>query len=93
VDALPEKVSDLQSLWDRLQSSNDQEVLKTLSRSAHNLAGSAGTFGFPVLSEKARGLEKILVQLQADYELGGSSKERITHLLNAINQLARQGPE
>ena len=42
-----------------------EERLKTLSRLAHNLAGSAGLYGLPGISDVARRLERALGPLAA----------------------------
>lgn len=39
------------------------EPLKTLHRLAHSLAGAGATFGFPAVSETARGLERLLREM------------------------------
>ncbi len=83
----------MQILWDQLQQTDDQEVLDNLNRSVHNLAGSAGTFGFPALSQHTRELEKTLLQLRFDYNLDGEMRESITNALDNISGLARADPD
>lgn len=51
VRALPQKAADLR---DKLQ----QGDLDTLTRLAHQLKGSAGGYGFPMITEAARHLEQ-----------------------------------
>jgi HPt (histidine-containing phosphotransfer) domain-containing protein len=42
------------------------EPLKTFHRLAHSLAGAGATFGFPAVSEAARGLERLLKEMLAE---------------------------
>jgi diguanylate cyclase (GGDEF)-like protein len=90
---LPDKVSVLQTAWNQLQADKDQDVARELCRQVHNLAGSAGTFGFSTLSEQARSLEKVLVQLQGEYDLDRGKQETITKALLEIDLLVQRGPE
>jgi len=61
-------------------------------RTAHQLAGSAGTFGFDGVSEIARSLERFFAESGAT---GGSDPLRLTEaraqLNKASDQLARGG--
>lgn len=57
---LPEKMAEIDALWKKfnLASSDQLSVLTELHRQAHNLTGSAGTFGAEQLSNAAKELEQ-----------------------------------
>jgi len=93
MNALPQKVSGLLLLWEELQNTRDAGVLKSLTISVHNLAGSAGTFGFVALSDKARRLEKALLRYQDDPELDHANSEGIAQDLQEIRLLVQHGPD
>jgi HPt (histidine-containing phosphotransfer) domain-containing protein len=47
---------------DRAEAPQDEGVLATIKRLAHDLAGAAGTFGFAELGEVAATLERVVMQ-------------------------------
>lgn len=56
---LPDKLGDITAANQRLKDDpEDRDNLTTLHRSLHNLAGSAGTFGFHEIGSHARVLEQ-----------------------------------
>jgi HPt (histidine-containing phosphotransfer) domain-containing protein len=57
-DALPNRLAEIASCWDRIRHGSGD--VATMRRLVHNIAGSAGTFGFSALGDKARELEQIL---------------------------------
>lgn len=57
---LPGKIQELQEKWSILKQEWNQENLKSLERSVHNLTGSGATFGYPDISNQARELEAYL---------------------------------
>ncbi len=59
--AIPEKMAEIEDLWERLNHENSGTEAQVLHRLAHSLAGNAGTFGFLDLGESARKLEEMLV--------------------------------
>ena len=44
---LPERISEIEALWDRLQTDWDIKALQELHRSVHNLVSNGRTFGYP----------------------------------------------
>ena len=59
-------------------------------RTAHQLAGSAGTFGYFGVSELARSLERLLAQA-GSAELGPAQLEQAASMLDQVGaQLARE---
>ncbi len=64
VGRLPSRFAEIRSLIDRLAAhAHGPSDLETLHRLVHSITGSAGTFGFPELSNAARQLEGRLVLL------------------------------
>ena len=57
VEQLPGKLGALNRVWLKALHENTPGALEQLRQLAHNLAGSAGTFGFPAISIEARKLE------------------------------------
>jgi len=64
------------------------EPLKTFHRLAHSLAGAGATFGFPAVSEAARGLERLLKELLAESAEGTPDAARIQEIERALAALA-----
>jgi HPt (histidine-containing phosphotransfer) domain-containing protein len=55
--ALPARVAGLREAWQRAAASRSDDDYRTLEREAHSIAGSGGTFGFPMVGTAARDLE------------------------------------
>ena len=63
--ALPQRVAQIELLWQQvLNGGSSADVLATLQRCAHSLAGSGATFGFAGMGSAARELELIVNPLQ-----------------------------
>ena len=59
--ALPQRVAQIELLWHQmLNGDSSADVLATLERCAHSLAGSGATFGFAGMGSAARELELIV---------------------------------
>lgn len=63
IAVLPDKIATIQQQWQQWLDTRDADLLKELSRNIHNLAGSAGTFGYSAMSKLSRELEKTLTSL------------------------------
>jgi HPt (histidine-containing phosphotransfer) domain-containing protein len=59
--ALPEKLAQLEALWQALDPDVAPPALDELTRLAHTLAGTAGTLGFREVGLAAKSLETLLV--------------------------------
>lgn len=90
---LPGKLNALNRVWLKALHSNEIAELKQLRQLAHNLAGSAGTFGFPSVSVEARNLEDTLRTLEEDQGLNRLSEESIADALQRIVSLVGLGPD
>jgi len=62
-EELPERINEIEVIWNRLLNGWDEIVLQELHRAVHNLVGAGKTFGFPKLSVEAHTLEQILKSL------------------------------
>ena len=60
---LPEKIDEIEAMWNQLLANWSLQTMRDLHRVVHNLAGSGKIFGFPELSAEARTLEQMLKQL------------------------------
>lgn len=56
---LPKRLAEIGACWDAIQRGGGDPA--SMQRYVHNIAGSAGTFGFGALGEKARELEHLLL--------------------------------
>ncbi len=57
---LPTKINTIQKYWLKLKTDWNDDTWDDLYREAHNLTGSAGTYGFQQLSKSARTLVELL---------------------------------
>jgi HPt (histidine-containing phosphotransfer) domain-containing protein len=58
---LPEKIIELEQIWERIQRRGDtSKDLALLRRKVHSLSGSGTTFGFKQISEYARQMELLV---------------------------------
>jgi diguanylate cyclase (GGDEF)-like protein len=60
---LPEKINEIESVWNKLQTEWDMKTLQELHRFVHNLMSNGKTFGYPGLSGKACELDQELKTL------------------------------
>jgi HPt (histidine-containing phosphotransfer) domain-containing protein len=58
--ALPAKLVELETAWDSMAADSGDAAWTVLERMAHNLAGSAGTFGFTEIGDAAKLLERAI---------------------------------
>ncbi len=92
ITQLPGKLSALNRVWLKALHDGDITGLNQLRQLAHNLAGSAGTFGFPAVSVEAKNLEKTLRVLDDVHDLDSPAKEAIADALQRIVNLVELGP-
>lgn len=90
---LPGKLSALNRVWLKALHDGDIAGLNQLRQLAHNLAGSAGTFGFPSVSVEAKNLENTLRGLDDIQDLDSPAKEAIADALQRIVSLVELGPD
>ena len=93
ISQLPGKLSALNRVWLDALHNNDTSALTQLRQMAHNLAGSAGTFGFPSVSVEARSLEDYLRSLKEEQSMDSTIEETIADALQRIVSLVEMGPD
>jgi len=93
ISELPDRLSVILLQWEQFNKTKQAGLIVELSREVHNLAGSAGTFGFSKLSEQARALEKTLRQFNAGEVEEKSVMEPISQALKELERLSECEPE
>lgn len=91
---LPGKVSAMDELWKSAQNeAEENESFATLKTVAHNLAGSAGTFGYADVGDIAKALELILSDCGDGARRTAGEIAAITALIAEIKELVRRQPK
>lgn len=90
---LPNQINALNTAWLAVVHDKRQAALDTLRQLAHNLSGSAGTFGFPTISDEARQLEDCLRVLDDIHSLDESTQTFIAQSIHRIANLSRLAPD
>lgn len=93
--ALPERLEAIEDCWRTAYAAKAWgDAHAELTQLAHSMAGSAGTFGFRRLGEKAKALEEALAQMSQSTGLPVFQQEtRICELVNALCSSALAGPD
>ena len=90
-EALPAKVREIRELWSRVESGDDAEATRTLCRRVHSIAGTAGTFGYPLLSEIARRLEEVIGEGAGGARPESGTRQAAPGLIDALDAASRAG--
>jgi HPt (histidine-containing phosphotransfer) domain-containing protein len=87
---LPAKVRTIEKAYAAFASESwEPEACQEAYRGAHSLAGSSGTYGFPLLGQAARALELVLKSsLERQSPLEASEKIKALELLATLKALA-----
>lgn len=75
--ALPATLTEIEHVWATAAGGRETSLWEDLARRAHDLAGSAGSFGFPAVGDAARELEEVVRALLESGALPGG-KGRLT---------------
>lgn len=90
-EQLPDMISAIEEIWKCVVSGTaSQEDIKDLHRMAHNLAGSSGTFGAPIVGTVAREIEHELKILMSEPDMLSSLMPKIDDLLNQLMQVTEE---
>lgn len=91
---LPRQFDQMSLQW-RLSKTNrvDGDAFSALQKFAHNLAGSAGTFGYPAVSDKARELETLVTNLEDIGQCAKKDLDTIDRLIVDIGEQIQQSPQ
>ena len=85
--SLPARLAQLDALAQQWTEQQSAATLQPLERCAHALAGSAGTFGLPALSDIARELELALVEAREGAEAGAKIAAGLAALRSGLQQV------
>lgn len=89
---LPEKLRQIDEVWNKLQTEWNSESLHTLHRMVHSLTGSGATFGMPEVSEAARPLEQALKQLvNSNAPINAEAHEDVNDKIDQLRRAALGG--
>jgi len=93
LEHLPDKVAELDALWETARHSQESEALSTVTRMAHSLAGSGATFGLQSVTDTARALENFLkILAKTEAPLSAEQQEQVVPLLGALHAAAGLTP-
>lgn len=85
--SLPAKLTRLRSLWARIDCEEpDADALEILKREIHTMAGSAGSFGLPLVSKAAAACEDALDGLKAGSRPGAKRASKFSALLDRLGK-------
>ncbi|MCB1984623.1 MAG: diguanylate cyclase [Burkholderiales bacterium] len=89
IKKLPERVQNLETMWQTLQNEWSIETLQKVHRKAHGLVGTSKTFGFDALSQVADSLELMLKELlQNKTPIDEQKSNEIQSQLQALSRLS-----
>lgn len=87
---LPEKISEINTIWRQLTQQPDSENIKLFHLKTHSLHGSSFTYGYPQIGQAAAELEAIIKSLLDKPELVNQNSEKISELLKKLATLSKQ---
>lgn len=89
---LPSRVREIESGWAAVKQHGDKDQLAILARNAHTLCGTAGTYGYTLVSEVARKLEKYFNDIKQK-NVTNQIEIEVDNLMQDLQQLALNTPE
>lgn len=91
---LPDKIGEIEQLWQTVQEQPETDSLQQLARLCHTLAGSGTSYGFAEVTEQCRQLEQLLRPVvEQDRPLDAALSQQIKHHLLHLTALANQAPD
>jgi chemotaxis protein histidine kinase CheA len=88
--SMPAKLDRIEALWDLiLKGMQDDTRLAQLKKELHTIAGSAGTFGLPKVSDVARAAEECLGESADAASLGEKQRTDFIRLLGELKSAAQ----
>ena len=85
---LPQRISEIAALWNKLRVEWDTKALQEKYFSVHHLVSNGKTFGYPELSAEARALEQTLKRMLA--ETIPADDALADHILQQIAQILQE---
>lgn len=89
---LPNRVQEIELGWARVKQYGDQDALAILARNAHDLCGTAGTYGYTLVSDVSYKLGEYFSNL-AYKDLTPAIELEIEKLIQDLAQLVLKAPE
>jgi chemotaxis protein histidine kinase CheA len=84
-EELPDRIAELEELWQQLKQGWDAELAVNLDHACHGLAGSAATFGFAAVGDVARAVEHILKPvIDGEVIMSAAMTNKIDVKMNAL---------
>lgn len=91
---LPERIDAMTACLRTAEEGDPPQAPDELRHLAHSLAGSAGSFGYHRLGDKARELEDALARSSSNMLSDARARTRRKHeLIDALRRLAQDGPD
>jgi len=88
---LPQRISEIESLWSKLQLDWDTKALQEMHRSVHHLVSNGKTFGYPELSAEARALEQTLKRMLVEtIPADDALANRILQQVDALKRISNE---
>ncbi len=88
---LPNKIQQLESMWQQFSSQGEQQILDSLLHIAHNLTGSGAVYGYHQISKIARELEQVLTEIQESRRTPDAEEQLlIEHYIQALHLTAQK---
>lgn len=84
---LPEKVSEINGIWNKLQSQTDTETLNNFHRMIHSLHGSAATFGYAEIAQVANNFENLAKSFIDSKDLIQTSATQVEEFIKQLTAL------
>lgn len=91
-EALPERIRQIEALWQQLVREEGQQVFEQLLHSVHNLTGSGTIYGHPRISEVAARLEQMLAEARRPTRIPDTLREKIENALQDLHCAAGRRP-
>jgi hypothetical protein len=88
-NSLPEKIANIDLLWNEIVKQWDSSTFEVLHRKIHSLCGSAVIYGYPELGKKAREAELFLQSRLHATTLTEDEKTTISALIMNLKTAAR----
>ena len=89
---LPDKIQQLEKMWQHFTKRGEQQTLDSLLHAAHNLTGSGAVYGYHQTSKIARELEQLLINIQESQKQPDVDiQQRIEHCIRILH-LTAQNP-
>lgn len=88
---LPQRISEIESLWGKLRVEWDIKALQEMHRSVHHLVSNGKTFGYPELSTEARALERMLKRILVEMiPVDDGLVNRILQQIDALKRVSNE---